>query len=319
VSVGSVVLHALAVAADGVARLSGRQIGLAVAYHAVGHVPGTPSRELVPALATRVFEAQVRDLKRRYRLVRASALPAAARARRRGQRFPLAITFDDDLSSHAHVAAPILRRHRVPATFFLTGATLDAPRSFWWERLQAAIDRGLSPADPLLAPARERLGARGASTIHELAEGVRTLPPAERDALSVSLLRRIGAERQATGLRAAEVRALVAAGFEVAFHTLRHDSLPELGDEALAHGLTAGRDALAEVAGDLPATIAYPHGKADARVAAAARRAGFQVAFTMDARPFRAGADPLLIGRFEPSFDSKARLALRLARATLRR
>jgi peptidoglycan/xylan/chitin deacetylase (PgdA/CDA1 family) len=312
-------LHALAIAADAVARLTARKLGLAVVYHAVGPVPGAPSRELVPALHARLFEEQVRDLKRRYRLVRAAALPAAARSRRRGQRFPLAITLDDDLASHAEEAAPILRRHRIPATFFLTGATLRGPRTFWWERLQAALDRGLGLDDPLLAPVRAHLRARGAPTIHEIGEGVRMLPAAERDALSVALLRRIGGEAHGAGLRAAQVRALAADGFEVAFHTLRHDSLPELDDEALARGLTAGRAALAEVAGRLPATIAYPHGRADARVAAAARRAGFQAGFTTDPHPFRAGADPLLIGRFEPSHTSTARLALRLARATLRR
>jgi hypothetical protein len=79
------------------------------------------------------------------------------------------------------------------------------------------------------------------------------------------------------------------------------------------------RAAVAAGAGRLPPTTPSPPAGAPPGGAPAARRAGFQAGFTTGPHPFRAGADPLLIGRFEPSHTSTARLALRLARATLRR
>ena len=61
--------------------------------------------------------------------------------------------------------------------------------------------------------------------------------------------------------------------------------------------------------------LAYPHGGADERVAAAARAAGYAVAFTTAAEAARPGTDELLLGRVECSYRSTSELALRLASA----
>src|SRR5919197_3306136 len=53
-------------------RWSSRRIGLALCYHRIGDPEGDPERELVPALGAARFEAQVRHLRSRYRLVPAS-------------------------------------------------------------------------------------------------------------------------------------------------------------------------------------------------------------------------------------------------------
>ena len=123
-------------------RWSTDRVGVAIVFHRIGDPQGDPAKEFVPARGTRLFESQVRHLKRGYRLVKASELLAACRTRRIGQRIPVAITFDDDLASHASVAMPILQNAGVPATFFLCGASLDRPFAFWWERLQVALDNG---------------------------------------------------------------------------------------------------------------------------------------------------------------------------------
>src|SRR5947199_2077491 len=85
-------------------RLTGVRAGVAVMYHRVGEPPGSYDTELVPKLGTRLFEAQVRYLRGAFRLVAGSELPDAVERRRRGQRFPAAITFDDDDSGHVHVS-----------------------------------------------------------------------------------------------------------------------------------------------------------------------------------------------------------------------
>ena len=123
-------------------RWSKRRVGLALCYHRISDPQGDPERELVPPLGIKGFEAHVRYLNRHCRLVRASELLEAARERRRGEPFPVAITFDDDLPSHVQGAMPVLERHGAPATFFLCGASLERPFAFWWERLQRAWDRG---------------------------------------------------------------------------------------------------------------------------------------------------------------------------------
>jgi peptidoglycan/xylan/chitin deacetylase (PgdA/CDA1 family) len=282
-----------------VLRASERRLGLALCYHRVGDPQGRAGWALVPALGTRLFAEQLRHVRARYRLVRASELAEAVATRRRGQRFPLAVTFDDDLAAHT-TAARLLRHLGVPATFFLGGS----PGPFFWQALQAALDAGMAVDDPLLPRVSN-------PTPHRLAEAIRARPRDERAALTGALLER---GRPEPGLDEDGIRALVAGGFEIGFHTRDHELLGALDDEALGHALRDGRSRLEEVTGAPLRTIAYPFGIADGRVAAAARAAGFEAGFTLDARPVSELGDPLLMGRYEPSFTTAGQTATELAR-----
>jgi peptidoglycan/xylan/chitin deacetylase (PgdA/CDA1 family) len=298
---------------DLLTRWSGRRVGLVLVHHRVGEVAEDGSRHLVPAFGSALFEQGLRHLKSQYRIVPASQLLPAIRARRRGRRLPVAITFDDDLPSHLEVAAPILRRVQVPATFFLTGAYLDGPHAFWWESLQPAFDRGLLGNGELHRIWPASVPAPSEGRIHDVAVAIQELPPAERAAVSTELLQLVGSAPSA-GLSADDIRALAAQGFEVGFHTRRHDQLTSLSDEELPRALEDGRAELEELAGAKLTTIAYPHGIADGRVADAARSAGFQWGFTGGQDAVRADVEPLLIGRVEASRRSVGRLAVEVAR-----
>ena len=72
-----------------------------------------------------------------------------------------------------------------------------------------------------------------------------------------------------------------------------------LDDEWLSRALEDGRERLASVAGPLE-QIAYPHGRADERVAAAAAHAGFKLGFTTEWRAVRPEDDPRLLVSLSP-------------------
>ena len=289
-------LPALTVPLAWVQRVRGPGNGVALVYHRLAPEPGDHACELLPAIAVRDFERQLRLLRRRYRLVPASALLSAAWSRRRGARLPLAITFDDDDPGHLRWAAPALRTAGAPATFFLCGGSLTAPRTYWWERLQRLAD----PA------------------IHATAARVEAMSAADRSAFDNGLARRLGPEPPDAGLRASDV-ARLAADFEIGFHTREHDPLDALTDDELAAALRDGRDELASAASQPLATIAYPHGRADARTAPAVAEAGFIAGFTTAGHALGPDTDPRLIGRLEPRSSSLGVFALKLAVAHLRR
>ena len=284
----------LAARAGRLGRWSALKRGLALVYHRVADVSGSEERELVPAIATRTFEWQIRHLAANYRLVTASDLPAVALARRRGEPFPVAITFDDDYLSHRRAAMPVLLRNGIPATFFLCGASLKRPFSFWWEALQRASDLGIPPGSIVSET------DASSDSIHDVAAAIQTMKREDRVAVAARLQRRLGAGSSEGGMSASDVRALVEAGFEIGFHTLEHHPLTTLGDGELPAAMTNGRDRIASLAGQELATIAYPHGRADGRVAAAAREAGFSRGYTTSATPLRPETDQLLIGRLVP-------------------
>lgn len=288
--------------------------GVALVYHAVGLLPGDPLRELVPNVGAASFREHVAYLRRRFRLVRASELADAVASRRRGDLFPVALTFDDDLRSHLDVVAPMLRELRAPATFFLNGRRLGRDDGYWWVDLQLAVDAGRLEALPHVTPgALAAARARAPRGIHRLAKELEWLPP---DALAevAALVRERTRDLERPDLLDADgIRALAGSG-EVGFHTRDHLVLPRLDDAALRAAMTRGRDEVAAAAGvDRLRMIAYPHGKADERVAAEARAAGFDAAFTGRPAAITPTADCWLLGRTEPSpSDSAAAVGFRI-------
>ena len=285
-------------------RLSSKGAGVVLVYHALADRTGDPNRELVPPHGIAAFDEQLSYLKRRYDVVRADELLDAVRGRRRGGRYPVAVTFDDDLASHVTKGLPVLQRHKVHATFFLSAASLDRPFAFWWERLQRAYDLGVDLSSVAASPA---------TGIHALASRIELETAPARAALSDRLGELVGGDPPAAGARARDVRTLFDAGFAIGFHTRRHDRLPELPDGDLARAMTDGRAELERLTGEPLATIAYPHGQADPRVAHAARSAGFVYGFTGSGRAVTAGSDPLLLGRIEPTLGDVASFARQLA------
>jgi peptidoglycan/xylan/chitin deacetylase (PgdA/CDA1 family) len=196
------------------------------------------------------------------------------------------------------------------ATFFLCGASLERPAPFWWERLQRLADAGR------LDEARRALPEARSGGLHALAKVVEELPAPEREAFAARLAALDDAAPDG-GLRARAVSALAAKGFSIGFHTRRHDRLPPLDDAALAAALSDGRAELEAAAGGPIGSISYPHGRADERVAAAAKEAGFSVGFTGTQRAVTPESDPLLLSRVSPALGGKGAFALRLARLAL--
>jgi peptidoglycan/xylan/chitin deacetylase (PgdA/CDA1 family) len=257
-------------------------------YHDVGDRDGDPSRELVPPISRARFARHLAHLRRHYRLVKLADLPVAVAARRRGEPFPVALTFDDDLGHHITHALPELRATEAPATFFLCGSFLAGPpRDYWWQRLQRAVDGGADVA-PLL----------GTGTIRQRGEVMEALAPEQRDAVADEL-GGLASPIPASDLLTAQDASRLP---HIGFHTVRHDPLTRLDEQQLASALVDGRAELAEIAGSPVDTIAYPHGNFDSRVVTAARRSGFVIGVTVERQAVTPGTDPLAMGRYEPPF-----------------
>jgi peptidoglycan/xylan/chitin deacetylase (PgdA/CDA1 family) len=280
-------------------RLSGRKVAVALLYHSIEDSDRRREDELVPPTAPALFERQLRHLGRHYHVVPASQLQAAAAARRRGERLPVAITFDDDDPGYRERAVPALQRAGLPATFFLNGRA----GPLWWRQLQAAWDRGAVDE-----PSLERYG-----------HSVSRMPPAERAQVEELLTERVGAGPELCGLARDDVRGLAAAGLEIGFHTLRHDYLPVLDDEELRAALRDGLVELAEASGSPVALFAYPNGGHDERVRAAVEAAGFSHAFTAAPAAVTPQSDPLALGRVTPPRGGVEELSLEITRTAVGR
>jgi peptidoglycan/xylan/chitin deacetylase (PgdA/CDA1 family) len=76
-------------------------------------------------------------------------------------------------------------------------------------------------------------------------------------------------------LDADDIRGLAERGWEVGSHTLTHPVLTEVDDAVLHAELAGSRARIEQLTGQPCASVAYPTGRADARVVAAAAAAGY--------------------------------------------
>jgi peptidoglycan/xylan/chitin deacetylase (PgdA/CDA1 family) len=295
--------------------------GVVLMYHRVEPRQGDPRTEFTPPLHCDLFAWQLRHLTRHYSVVAADAIQEAVRGRRRGGRFPVALTFDDDTVSHAEHAAPLLRERGLPATFFLNGLALERARSYWWERLQTGYAKSGSWSrlirPDVLAAAVEAAGHRQPEA-YEITIAVQHMTIRDRRAWAEGLLERVGEDPPDAGLRAAQVQELHHSGFTIGFHGANHEPLSLLAPDELETELCDGRGRLEEVTGESLRLISYPHGQVDQRVAEAAHAHGFDQGFTVQEIAVTPGSNSMLLGRLDAQIDSRARFARQLAQVLRR-
>ena len=241
------------------------------------------------------------------------------------------ISFDDGYRDNHDVALPLLKRHRMTAAFFVATGYLgdgvqfndrltEAVRAHAGDTFDAAwLGLGVLPTGDL--PARLR-------ALHRLREGIKYLPPAERN----EALERIESACGAAASRGArdrimmtpeEVQALAADGMEIGGHTVMHPILKSVDDDKAFEEISLGRDALAALLPQPPRLFAYPNGKLgtdfDPRHADMARRAGFSYAFSTQRGAADARTDRMMLPRFMPWDKQALRFKLQALKVLLGR
>ena len=221
---------------------------LVLAYHRV--VGGGSTRagrfDIERGVPASVFEQQIRFMLKFFSPVRASQVLKSSLARLR-----FAVTLDDGYQDNYVVAAPILRRMGVPATFFVVSDYVGTDRMFWWEQLAEMIRatkvqrldlRGAAPglvassqlpaafslhSDTQREQAYETICATLRSEPHKLL-------PRHLDDLAGALDVRRREEGRTYGLMNwRQLRELVQQGFEVGGHTATHCNLVHADPQAL--------------------------------------------------------------------------------------
>ncbi len=291
-------------------RRSRLRCAVVLVYHELVDQPPA-TEQVVPVVTVRDFERQLAWLGRRFDVVAEDDVRAAAARRAPGGRIPAAITFDDDLASHRTKAMPALSSHGFPAAFFLNGSWEPPAPVYWWQALQRVADAGLLAAFAQRFTPWSDDPPRTLTAAATRLEALREQGKAEAVACMASL---VDVDASAARLSGDQARELVQAGHSVGFHTRGHPVLTALDPAALDGALGAGRDVVERAAGRPLTALAYPHGKADGRVAAAARAVGFQRAYTTAGVAMRDRDDELLLPRVSVAGGS-ADLALQVGRS----
>jgi peptidoglycan/xylan/chitin deacetylase (PgdA/CDA1 family) len=114
-----------------------RAPALILMYHRIARSPVDPWNLCV---SPENFDAQLAWLSRNCRVTSVRELVNELSSGEIPER-TVAITFDDGYADNLLAGEPLLRKHGLPATFFLTTTTLGAEREFWWDELEGLLLR----------------------------------------------------------------------------------------------------------------------------------------------------------------------------------
>ena len=105
---------------------------LVLNYHRIGDARHSLLDRNLWSATAQDFERQIELLASRFHVI---GLPDLERALAAPHDRHVMVTFDDGYRDNYSLAYPILKRHGVPATFFVTTGFVDSPRVPWWDEI----------------------------------------------------------------------------------------------------------------------------------------------------------------------------------------
>ena len=232
----------------------------------------------------------------------------------------LAITFDDGYADNLAIAAPILHRLGLTATFFITTGYLG-DGCMWNDRVIEAVracrqDRLDLSALGLKAYPLATLSERCAA-IDSILTDIKHLEQARRQALADQIVAAAGGHPlPALMMNHDQVRALHALGMQVGGHTVTHPILTRLTPDAAFEEMRRGKQELEQIVGAPVPLFAYPNGVPRQDYGAEHARmvsgCGFSAAVSTARGAANARSDRYQLPRFTPWDRSRLRYGARL-------
>ena len=228
----------------------------------------------------------------------------------------VAVTFDDGYVDNLDSALPILQRHDVPATIFVSTGYIGMASGYWWDELEAIfLAPGLLPSNHLKLSIGERshcwqidpgdlqYGIEDCAThrgwiawkhpaptsrhavFHQVWNVLRQLKPEQR----IEAISRIrdwagsaGDRSSARCMTAEELREISRGSLvRVGSHTITHSRLSQLSDSNQWKEITGSKATLEEILEQPVESFSYPFGDRNDytnRTVAAVRNAGYRQA-----------------------------------------
>ena len=211
------------------------------------------------------------------------------------------VTFDDGFRNNLTNALPVLRKHGIPCTVFVSTALPDSGQPPWPERVfSAVIHASQSSLEfrngtlPLASPA-ERLSA-----YHAVMSTLKQLPPVDREAEQDTLFRLLSAGAPDPALATltwTEISELARNDLvRIGSHGHTHEILTLCTPDRQREELARSRDILLQKLGYCE-MLAYPNGDNSQSLRQMSRDLGYRAAVTTRQRLVSAGADLFALDR----------------------
>ena len=268
-----------------------------------------------------LFDTHMRSLRTHFNCL---PLDEAVTRLREGTLPPRAacVTFDDGYRDNVDVALPILRRHSMPAIFFIATGYLDGGRMFNDTVIEAIRGARVDVLDLSDMDA----GRLSLSTLEERRAAVSACLKAAKywgfdarhDFVTELARRSQAALPDDLMMDSPQVNVLAQAGMEIGAHTVNHPILLKVDDEQARREMAQSKQQLEVLTGRPVTLFAYPNGIPGVDYGPAHVRmvgeAGFRAAVSTSVGISTQSTDVYQLPRFTPWDRTSARFALRLLR-----
>ncbi|QDT54047.1 Poly-beta-1,6-N-acetyl-D-glucosamine N-deacetylase precursor [Caulifigura coniformis] len=244
---------------------------LVLNYHRIGDAVASPLDSGVFSATQQQFDDQLAWLKSHADVI---GMDDLASALDRSGRFVL-ITFDDGYLDNYQLALPVLRRHAIPATFFITTGFIDGRRVAWWDEISWMVKQAVRREWPARlshdGTPRANWGADETSAvIQTLLRTYKGLATEEGPAFLEEIAEATGSGRCpvtdgfAPWMTWDQIRELQSAGQSIGAHTVTHPVLARCSREQQQFEITESKRRIEDVLGGTVNSFSYPVGTADA-------------------------------------------------------
>ena len=235
------------------------------------------------------------------------------------------ITFDDGYENNRSIAAPILERKGLPATFFIACGAVDT--GVMWNDLViealAACGNEIDGSGLRELDCDLRNHVKSGPLVEKVLKSLKYRSMSERWDTARRLYRKYaGEELPRLMMTRTDVKYLAQRGFDIGGHTINHPILNTLDPESARAEIAGCRDWIYEVTGQEPRTFAYPNGipgrDFHLEHEQMVRESGFEVAVSTDWAVAGALYSPYCVPRLGPWWRQGRSLSSGLVRAYLR-
>lgn len=255
------------------------------------------------------FDVQCAYLKRHYNVISLDEMVDRLAAGEPQPPKAVALTFDDGYLDNYTQAFPILEKHGLNATFYVTTNCIDNREIFWVGLLRFCVFTSKVPVlethDPIAfrAPLGDAVERKEAFT--KLVVTMKNIPTPKR----LALLEAVRVATRTEDLSPLgnimmtwdQVREMHQAGMIFGAHTLTHPNLPNATLEEAEREIVGSKKALEAEIGENVRHFSYPNGRGSAHltdeIKDLVRTAGFDSSTTSITGSVQVGDDPLALKR----------------------
>jgi peptidoglycan/xylan/chitin deacetylase (PgdA/CDA1 family) len=240
-------------------------------------------------ISEKVFDQHLSYFSKKFEVVSLDEIFRMKRENHQPARKTIAITFDDGYENNYSSAFPLLKKHNLPATFFVSSFCLSDPEAILWADLVDILREEVPDIEIrhggyiFRRQGRYHLVDAGKKRI--LIEYVKGMNKRERDAFLAYLYSAFPVEKILKSadpssyrlMSRSQVAEIAASGLvEIGSHSHSHFNLANIPAAEAKAEIETSQKLLAETCGTLIRSIAYPDGNYNEEVKEISRTSGFR-------------------------------------------